>query len=401
MKKYHFIVFLSLLLFSCVGHDISSAYGDSDTINIDKATKEAKILFSSIVDAPKVIVLETKEDCLIQNVRSLELFNNKIYILDDKANKLYVFDMDGKFITCISSAGKGHGEYLELADFSIDRKNNVILLFDEANDIILKYDLNTGKFLSDIKTERNGYRSYSMQLLNDKVYLNRTSIDNKEMFELREIDVKTGKQTNSYLKSSEYNNGWNCPLRLPFSNFYSKNSDCPKYVGMYSNKIVGITKDGVLPIYTIVSKDFADRRHVEALEKKFVENNFMLDFEEISKSNKIYQISRVTEIPDYLIFQYMHGLDRMYLLHNRSKGKTFISPLLVNDFVADDNYIPMDICYSDENGVLSILQSDYISYFIQQFIKEEKIKKDIDNYGKLIKITENSNPMLFYHKIKK
>lgn len=322
---------------------MSLNYVDSDTINIDNAIEEKEILLSSIVEAPKTIVLETKDDCVIQNVRSLELFNDKIYLLDDKANKLYVFNTDGKFDFCISSAGKGHGEYLELSDFSIDRKNNIIYLFDEASDIILKYNLNTDKYISSIKTERNGYRSYSVQFANDKIYLNKTSIDDKDMYELKEIDVNSGKQTNTYLNSTEYNKGWNCPLRLQYSSFYSKNSDCPKYVGMFSNEIVGITEDGVQPRYTVISKDFADRQLVETLKRKFIDNNFYVDFGEISKSNKIHQISRVVEIPDYLIFQYMQGLDRKYLLHNFRKEETFVSSLFINDFICRDHCCPEKI----------------------------------------------------------
>lgn len=401
MYKYSYLVLSAVLLYSCSSYNASSIYGDADTINIDNAIEEKEILLSSIVESPTTIVLETKDNCIIQNVRSIELFNNKIYILDDKSNKLYVFNMDGSFHMNISEEGRGHGEYIELSDFSIDRNKNVIYLLDEAMDVILKYDLNTGKFISSIKTERNGYRSYSMLVINDKIYLNKTSTDEKDMYELKEVDPENGEQTNTYLESTEYNFGWNIPLRLPFSNFYSKNTEYPKYVGMFSNTIVGITSSGIIPKYTIVSKDFVNKHDVDAIKEKFNKDYFHIDMNNVYESNKIYQISRIVDIPGMLIFKYMKGPNCKFLLYDINSKESKTSNMLMNDYVADDNIIPMDLCYSDKDGVVSILQTNYIPYFIEHFIQKEKVKKNIDNYEKITTINEHSNPVLFYHKYKK
>ena len=75
--------------------------------------------------------------------------------------------------------------------------------------------------------------------------------------------------------------------------------------------------------------------------------------------------------------------------------------MLVNDYVSDENNVPMDLCYSDDKGVVSILQTNHISYFVENFIQKGKVKKDIDKYDKLMGLTENSNPVLFYHRYKK
>lgn len=112
-----------------------------------------------------------------------------IYILDDKVNKLFVFDKNGNFKRSISEQGRGRGEYLELADFSIDRKNEVIYLLDEAADNVLKFDLKDYEYFSTIKTERNGYRTYSMLTIGNRAFLNRTSVMEEEKYELKEIDL--------------------------------------------------------------------------------------------------------------------------------------------------------------------------------------------------------------------
>lgn len=158
----NFVLLVLTICQSCSSYNATTSLADVDTVNIDKSLHEDSILFSTYFKVPKVIPLETKKECLIQNVRSLEIFKDNIYILDDKVNKLFVFDKNGNFKRSISEQGRGRGEYLELADFSIDRKNEVIYLLDEAADNVLKFDLKDYEYLSTIKTERNGYRTYSM-----------------------------------------------------------------------------------------------------------------------------------------------------------------------------------------------------------------------------------------------
>ena len=102
---------------------------------------------------------------------------------------MFVFDKNGNFKRSISEQGRGRGEYLELADFSIDRKNEVIYLLDEAVDNVLKFDLKDYEYLSTIKTERNGYRTYSMLTIGNRAFLNRTSVMEEEKYELKEIDL--------------------------------------------------------------------------------------------------------------------------------------------------------------------------------------------------------------------
>lgn len=84
MKNKVLIVNLVLLVLticqSCSSYHATTSLADVDTINIDKSLHEDSILFSTYFKAPKVIPLETKKECLIQNVRSLEIFKDNIYI---------------------------------------------------------------------------------------------------------------------------------------------------------------------------------------------------------------------------------------------------------------------------------------------------------------------------------
>lgn len=375
-------------------------YADADTISIDGATRCDSLIFSDFFKAPKVVLLETKPECVVQNIRSLEIYKEDIYILDDRANKLYVFDGNGKFKRTISSPGRGHGEYMKLADFSIDRTKEVIYLLDEATDEILKFSLDDYKFLSSIKAVQNGYLTYSMQEIGGKIYLNRSSVLEKEKYELREIDECNGKQVGKFLKSDDYNHGWNFPLSLEHSNFYSKNSQSPKYIGLFSNLIMNVTADGVSAAYIVDSRKFVDKEEVLKMQKIAEGKLEKIDFSGIYSQKRIHQISRFIESPSKVFFQYLEGDERNYLVYDKASGKTKTSSLFMDDYVSDKNMIPMDFCYSDERGVVALLKPCFMPHFIKYIINGGKMRTHLDNYSRLIKLNKDSNPVLFFHEYK-
>lgn len=70
-----------------------------------------------------------------------------------------------------------------------------------------------------------------------------------------------------FLKSDDYNHGWNFPLSLEHSNFYSKNSQSPKYIGLFSNLIMNVTADGVSAAYIVDSRKFVDKEEVLKMQR--------------------------------------------------------------------------------------------------------------------------------------
>ena len=395
-----FIILVFVMCISCGSYNTATMYADADTISIDGATRCDSLIFSDFFKAPKVVLLETKPECVVQNIRSLEIYKEDIYILDDRANKLYIFDGNGKFKRTISSPGRGHGEYMKLADFSIDRTKDIIYLLDEATDEILKFSLDDYKFLSSIKAVQDGYLTYCMQEIDGKIYLNRSSVLEKEKYELREIDERNGKQVGKFLKSDDYNNGWNFPLSLEHSNFYSKNSQSPKYIGLFSNLIMNVTADGVSAAYIVDSRKFVDKEEVLKMQRIAEGKLEKIDFSGIYSQKRIHQISRFIESPSNVFFQYLEGNERNYLVYDKASGKTKTSSLFMNDYVSDKNMIPMDFCYSDERGVVALLKPCFMPHFIKYIINGGKMRTHLDNYSRLIKLNKDSNPVLFFHEYK-
>jgi hypothetical protein len=107
------------------------------------------------------IPLETNEQCLIGVVRQVEIRDGKIYILDLKQMALFVFDMEGKFLTRIGNRGEGPGEYITPMSFDFDLSANMIVVNDIEKKALLYFGLDDYRF-NYAKTLPGHYSSFSI-----------------------------------------------------------------------------------------------------------------------------------------------------------------------------------------------------------------------------------------------
>lgn len=133
---------------------------------------------------------------------------------------------------------------------------------------------------------------------------------------------------------------------------------------------------------------------------KYIIGNFNFDLSGLYDGEYIYHISRFVELDGMVSFQYRKGSESMYLLHDLNTKETWVAPFFADDYLFEKNNIPLDMCYSDEEGVLSVLRIDFIPYFIENVINKGLLNPKIDDYEKLMDIKEDSNPVLFFHKYK-
>lgn len=404
MKKILFVlcvIILTEFVFSCFStSNVDMDLDKATVINLDDALQCDSILLSTIVEEPEVISLETKDNCLLRRIRAIEVCDDRIYILDDMSCSMLVFSRDGSFISKVGERGRGRGEYLELADFSLDRDNNIIYLWDETLNTVFLYDMKTTKYLTEIRIKRNGTKSFCLLYFDNYLYLNQTSKkDDDENCEIIRIDKTTGEQCEFYLKSSDYNKGWNYPMRLSCSFFYSKNTVSPKYVGVFSDYIFSITSEGVLPAYHIQSKDFVNKEEIDKLKRDAKSNEYVCDLSLLYRKAPVFMISHLFEMKDMLTFQFMK--DKLYYaFYNMHTGETCYTTYIKNDYLGFNNSFATDFCYSDKDGIYGLLSQEQIPSFINKMVESNHLSPHIDNYDKLMSIQQDSNPILFYYKYK-
>ncbi|WP_456087815.1 6-bladed beta-propeller [Parabacteroides sp.] len=144
------LFFIFVFILSCSA-DKSSVEQD-ETIEIIDCKDE----YISLADSLSIqfIPLETTEECLIGSISDIQIKNNLIYILEGKKSEdLFIFDMNGKFITKVGEKGNGPEQYVKISSFDIDSVNNQILISDKHRGRILFFDLKTYRFNYAINTD--------------------------------------------------------------------------------------------------------------------------------------------------------------------------------------------------------------------------------------------------------
>ena len=166
MKK---IIFFSVSLFvvltSCKNEkqEQTSDIEQLRCLNCPKGTLDNdKSEYKSI----SFIKLETNKDCLITELKQMEMNDSLIFFLDYNQH-LFIFNREGKFISQIGSKGNGPSEYVTLSTFFVDNKNGHVVIIDDVKSTFLTFDFK-GKFLSSIRMPLENIRRAWQALMSDK-----------------------------------------------------------------------------------------------------------------------------------------------------------------------------------------------------------------------------------------
>ena len=146
IKLLFFVIVLSYFLYSC-GNGKKET-DESEIISNNRITLKINgdinnlLQIDSIFTDIKTIPLETKDECMIEEIVKAIFYDNKLF-LQDNMKRLLVFNTNGKFLYEIGKIGRGPGEFLDIRDFDIDKEGNIYI---HSYLKILKYK-NDGTFL--------------------------------------------------------------------------------------------------------------------------------------------------------------------------------------------------------------------------------------------------------------
>lgn len=403
------IITLVLSFVSCTNNkksnETSSASGNNAlyVIDVDNVVKEELIYFSSYFKDVKTTILETNENCLIGDVKSIRMIDSFIVVTDDhQSGNVFIFDKNGRFIHRLGKVGQGPGEYTYVTDSSIDFERKEIYVFDSYSDNINKYDIASGDFISSIKIYRGNLSNHFIQYIKNKIYTSTVPVSKTgDSFLLQDVDIKTGEQINTYLKASEYNNGGNFSFLRQEGFFYPDYKGGSKFVQMFMNTIVCLEKDSVKPFLVLNAKNWITpediQEYIEAQEKNDVPLSHAILFER----NISYNIHRHFEIGNLICFQYQNKGNEETVLFDTETKTTRVANFFLDDRVYNGNsgILSPSFTFADSKGVYSYLESEEISRFIE-ITEAGGINPKLDKLDELKKISEDSNPILFYYERK-
>jgi hypothetical protein len=332
MKQFIFLSIIVVFCVSCKEKRQHIKYNNATyTINLDSVKMEETPLKTSVIfKNVRTIILEDHEYAVIGVIDRIQVFENYIFVLDArKAQKLFVFDRNGKYIRQIGSRGQGPGEYIHLNDFCISKEKREIYLLDNLRKILV-YDMDTGKHKKTVKYQLTESRSEYIVYNNSKFY---TAIipyeTDKNSNLLMELDMETGEQK-QFLDADTYNCGWNRNIFSSYSFFSAQLSDSPKFIPMFTNTVMSIEKDTVRPYLTVHHKDWVQNQDILS-EKRLEElrNTGQDQYTHLfSKSRTWLFQHNYTESDKYIYFQHVRG---SVLFDKQTQKTTSYRGRMIND----------------------------------------------------------------------
>lgn len=179
---------IGLLLLNCKGNVQKTDTNSVDVKTIDLTALEESLPDSLYFKQLKTVALETTEESLLTQIKRIAIDDNLLFIYDEQAAKIFIFDINGKFIGKIDHKGNGPQEYVETTDFTIDPvKKQIILLC--ATPEKRMYFTYKGEFIKE--ENNNNYFSY---LTTDGKYLYQERSPGETDYHFYILNTETGEE---------------------------------------------------------------------------------------------------------------------------------------------------------------------------------------------------------------
>lgn len=135
---------------------------ESDYTEID-ATDMKALSYTEFIDEfiDDVHFVQLSSDELIGNITKLQIFEDRIYVLDSfSAKKVFIFDRQGKLLKVIDDQGGGPKEYCQLGDMYINEDTRELIIADLRGKYV-HYNLN-GEWLRSTSVIPDSYYDHPM-----------------------------------------------------------------------------------------------------------------------------------------------------------------------------------------------------------------------------------------------
>ncbi len=128
MKKTILALCLLLCCAACSRKESQPEAMKEVEVDLKQTTGDEYCLWTDLLEDEEFVALESAPQCMLSKILRIEYYEDHYYILDLNQNAVLVFDAGGKFVRKIGRLGKGHGEYLSVSDFTIDREGKRVVI---------------------------------------------------------------------------------------------------------------------------------------------------------------------------------------------------------------------------------------------------------------------------------
>jgi hypothetical protein len=376
-----------------------STSDDLEVIRVFPSLIEQPFDYSSILDTARILRLETNIDCLIGNVDKIQIYNDRIYILDKKSAKsLFVFNILGEYLFKICEIGRGPGEFISPRDFSIDTLNRHILIADNSANKILQYDYD-GSFIKDTSLDFNFTGSYAYLYPNKHIFdvdgSHNSKYGNAFLKKLIVTDDKFSIKS-SYINSVKWQEYF---IQQPYKLHSTNNSIY--YTPMLVDTIFEINPTGLKGRYYI---DFGNSKiDVKSYTESALSDKEILREVSLSKS-LAFNILGFVENANYIFFNFLYNpaeqMNYVYY-HKQDKDILYYNSVKLNEYTLG-LYLPSTSFKQEFVFVVepNILKRDFYKlessgYKFSTAKAKERLEQMISS------INDEENPLLIFCSFKK
>ncbi|MBT29395.1 MAG: hypothetical protein CMO01_07000 [Thalassobius sp.] len=306
MQKLLFFA-LVFLLFNCTEDKIETKHFVKVDINAEVNQNLPQLKNVSLKP------LETQDESIFATIINVEYFKGKIYVLDGFSTKsLLAFSENGQFINK-TRQGKGIGEMIKPFAFYIDKKEEVILVWDEVQSTMFTYDLDL-KYISQKKSEIQYPMLLEFAKMDNNKIIARTHdlISEKQqeyVFKLYTSDF--GEVENTYLEDFKYFH------QIGLSKSISSNKN-PYLISAFDYNIYQLVDNKLKSEFYF---DFGKYKLVrEELED---EKNGNKHRELLEQGKRVSSLHTIQLSQNYLSFKVFYKLEPIYYLQSLNQDNLY------------------------------------------------------------------------------
>lgn len=375
-----------VLVFSCCTRPVKPIV-DLIQINIDPDKIENYIDLSPLLDdSIDIIPLETADECLLSNIERLTFYKERIYVMDESRQNVFVFDEAGHYVGKIGRQGNGPGEYSAIMYYSIIGDSMLIQNQRGFNAVI--YSLTTGEA---VKNFTHAVSHFDGFCIGNSVYFitNYEKVDRKN-FNLCKYDWLEGKVTDKFISFDEKLTKFSS---LGLRNYTSQYLDSVYLIYPYNDTIYRVTEQDVVPLYNI---HFTDRNLPDDIQP--VAGSFR---RAVAEGNYVKGLENIQMSKDFIWGTYGDGIYNRYVCVNRHT----LEPRVGNCFTVQRlGHLPSSILYISGNDLISVQSASSLGRSLNTILSsaqaplEDKYRVRLQELQKNLK--DDSNPVLFRYRLK-
>jgi len=299
---------------------------------------------------------------------------------------------------------------LHTIGFYLTVRKGVVFVLD-YNSFIHKYRLD-GTYIHSINFRDQVPRTniYFIQFYNNRLYANVLAWESTpDDFMLLEMDPDNGKIL-SHSLPLKLNKGWDKTSFTGHNFFISPLNNPPRYTQLFMDYIVSLGET-ITPYIELKSKNLTTIDDFKNSSEERLSPTG--GFQALQGTSKIWDVNSFVENDDLILFRcnsgFMSGKRNSFsVVYHKKTGLVKIADIMSNDLVSrriDDEkhffntYMDGRFIFSDKKGAYEVVHPRFFDKFLTS-VRKKEVVPNLDKLDELLKLTEDSNPVIFYYEFK-